>query len=301
MPTPKMLPCDGCGQETTQTHELLGVPCCPDCESTEPYRLITKTEAKELYKLRDKDITSLRCLSRQNPRFKRGPAMRLFLQRDVADVARRPDIIERHEKQLRAEQQRPERELAHRLMIATEYGNWRNALLPAAQALFNLNRYAKWTTCREDHRLKIYRLKRELIKILYQSRLATSVGLHTVSYDAKVCRRCDGTGRNRRHSYEECSGCEGTGNFREASQQEFLVFQFAVDDQPVCWHQPKEDVAFTYTMTEAVADFDGEAKEKPIPMRRNKFADAQRLIQFVIDDYVRDQAARSTVDRDPCG
>src|SRR5437868_465676 len=64
------------------------------------------------------------------------------------------------------------------IRLANRYPDWRQAILPAAEALFNLNRYAKPNSCRRDHKEEIYEVTTDLVRVLYQLRYATEVGHH---------------------------------------------------------------------------------------------------------------------------
>ena len=110
-----------------------------------------------------------------------------------------------------------------------QYGDRRAALLDAARAMFELNRYAKRASGPTKDRT--YELKDRLVRHLWDGGHCVSVHRHVKETEAKVCWGCYGAG---------CERCDGTGMWQDAGILEFLCFRFEVDDQRFCWHQPAE-------------------------------------------------------------
>src|SRR5262249_10502915 len=103
----------------------------------------------------------------------------------------------------------------------------------AAESLFNLNRYAKWPSCKNENREEIYSLKTELIRLLHHLGLATAVKLHEVERPGQTCHRCNGTGQADGYDDEDygdddggCSRCGGSGWWREPDKLVYVVFRF---------------------------------------------------------------------------
>jgi hypothetical protein len=191
-----------------------------------------------------------------------------------------------------------------RLELVEQYPDWHQALVPAADALFDLNHYARSRNCSRGHREVIYSLKGAFIRQLYRHGYATEVTIHRDQRDELPCRRCNGSGQAAddgriyfgRHgrdvwqdSFDEdlaaggCSRCDGTGWYRPPCRQKYVAFRFTIQGRTYGWHQPADQVRWPYKVTAAAVSWQPEEKETPISLPSAKFADAKALIQFVLD------------------
>ena len=183
--------------------------------------------------------------------------------------------------------------------LGERFPNWRDALPGAAEAMFSLNRYAKYNSCTLDNRSEIYRLKNGLIQVLYSIGAAEQVHKHVVPMPMQRCRACEGADTWDSWQSDElgkCERCNGTGIYLEACNLVFVVFRFQVGDQAYSWHQPEDLLAFNPKFT-ANAEISGmSVEERPLKMDIRKFADAKRLVGFVVDSWRAERAASSGPD-----
>lgn len=164
-----------------------------------------------------------------------------------------------------------------RAELPKKFSTWRDALPEACAGMFSLNRYAKHRSCSELHKLEIYRLKNELIELLYRSGYCTLSWIHRLRFEIQYCRRCGGAG-----DYD-CIPCGGSGIFREARTVEFWCFRFAVEGRAYCWHQPIELVKFAPAESVPAQEWrEFSDKEKPVPLRREQFALVKELLDWLL-------------------
>lgn len=156
-----------------------------------------------------------------------------------------------------------------------QYSGWRDALGPAAEAMFNLNRYAKWERCSAAHREEIYTLKNEFVRLLYDLGLAVEARLHKVRQEGLECWGCDGMG---------CEKCGGSGWYRPRGHLRYIAFRFKIGEKLYSWHQPQHlvnwKVEFTPNVDQQTWQPEG---EKPVNLPARQFADAKALIRFVLE------------------
>ena len=165
--------------------------------------------------------------------------------------------------------------------LADKYGSPENALGDAAEAMFSLNRYAKYDKCSGAHCDEIYSLKNGLVKLLYDKGLAVSVKVHAQSREGLECWGCDGSGFDE--DGEECQRCDGTGMFRNPDSLKFVCFRFLIGDKHFCWHQPKRLINWKFKTTdEAEGPMPDTNFEKPISLRPSEFAQAKDLIRYAL-------------------
>ncbi len=83
-------PCCECGVRTRSIDFFHDKPLCAKCRSRFPqkYGCITKTRALREYRLREHELYRLEYLERDNPHYKSGSPMHLFLLSQVRDLAR---------------------------------------------------------------------------------------------------------------------------------------------------------------------------------------------------------------------
>jgi len=154
-----------------------------------------------------------------------------------------------------------------------KYDDLQAAIEDAAEALFNLNRYAKHAKCAERHRKRIYELKTRFIRLLYRRGYCIAAAEHVVVRPPRKCRGCDGWG---------CERCNFTGEFKPRPL-EYVMFQFEINGRRYAWHQPHERVNWPFRCT---TEDDGgwtPEFEKPLNMSTNRFAEGKALIEWVCD------------------
>ena len=212
-----------------------------------------------------------------NPHHKSGPECPLWSARDIGRLKRTNDyqaILDRKKPD-------PERARARRMdRFARKYPRVTSVLPDACTAMFNLNRYAKWSSCSRDHNKEIYDLKNRFVELLYSHRLADRVYLHIQPLPEQLCHRCAGIGQDG-WSDDECERCDGTGIYREATELVFVVFSFLIGEVRFSWHQPAHLVAWEYQTTDPPDTWDT-PPIKSIEMKPSKFAEAKDLIRYAI-------------------
>lgn len=198
----------------------------------------------------------------------------LYKRDRVVEAMRDPRFVARVE----ARQQRAEALIQRKAQIPQQYqGNWRDALPEACAGMFSLNRYAKHRKCSDLHKVEIYRLKNELIDSLYRHGYCSASWIHRLPREAKLCPWCGGAGDL------DCGRCGGSGIAQRAIVFEFWCFQFEVAGRPFCWHQPLELVKFSPLQSVPPQEWqEYEVKEKPVPLRKDQFARAKELLEWVI-------------------
>jgi hypothetical protein len=168
--------------------------------------------------------------------------------------------------------------------LAREYPDWRDALQPAAEALFSLNRYAKWPSCPRGERDEIYGLKTHLVRLLYERGLAREVKVQTDPGKGKVCFGCDGAGWDADydgHSWP-CCRCDGTGWYRPPTPRRYVAIRFEVGGRPYAWHQPEDRVDWPYAVTAQEGAWEPEADPKPINLPPQELSRGKELIRWVL-------------------
>jgi transcription elongation factor Elf1 len=68
-------------------HELANITLCETCSSSDKYKLITATDAKKLYRLNDKELEDIDCITTRNPHYRSAAPMRLFWEKQIADIS----------------------------------------------------------------------------------------------------------------------------------------------------------------------------------------------------------------------
>jgi len=191
----------------------------------------------------------------------------LYSRDRVVEAMRDPRFIARAE----ARQQRAELQAQRKAQIPHQYhGNWTDALPDACAGMFSLNRYAKHRKCSELHKVEIYRLKNALIEALYRHGYCSASWIHRL---VQMCHGCGGAGDL------DCGRCGGRGVWRF----EFWCFQFEVAGKRFCWHQPLDLVKFSPLASVPPQEWkEFEVKEKPVPLRKDQFARAKELLDWVI-------------------
>lgn len=212
-----------------------------------------------------------------NPHHRSGPRCPLWSRQQLGRI-RRTNAYRQT-----LDRKRPDPEAAQRKRFerySRKYSTISEAFPDACQALFNLNRYAKWSQCRQQNREEIYDLKTEFIRLLCGQGYADRIGRHLAEREEKVCFKCDGTGAI--WNGDICHRCVGSGIYQPAKTLVFIVFSFVVGGERYTWHQPEELVTWKYELTAGSADWSPVAEEKPLEMPTSRFAEAKDLLRYVI-------------------
>lgn len=161
--------------------------------------------------------------------------------------------------------------------LPKRYATWKDALPEACAGMFSLNRYAKHRSCSSLHRVEIYRLKNELVELLYREGYSTASFIHRLFLEKQLCRECGGAGDL------DCWKCGGSGEWKPAKTIEFWCFEFLIAGKVYSWHQPIALVKFAPMESVPPQDMEHSAvKEKPILIRRQQFAEMKSLLRWVL-------------------
>jgi hypothetical protein len=239
----------------------------------------------------------------RNPHHRSGSRCPLWPPESILDLVGGAEVAAVHERSRKLQEAKKSKRQQRRLKLQERYPDWHQALAPAADALFDLNRYAKWDTCSRKHREAIYGLKGGLIRLLYQLGYATEVKLHHVPREGLRCRRCNGTGQADdgawddvdRHGRDQwldpldedldaggCRRCGGSGWYRPPDELTYVAIRFAIDGRTYGWHQPEDQIDWPYEVTAADETWHPAQEEKPVNLSSAKFADAKAVITYVL-------------------
>jgi len=190
-----------------------------------------------------------------------------------------PDLLALKARSQAARAARQRKAEQRQTTLAERFPTWQDALPEAAEAMFNLNRYAKWERCASAHRQEIYDLKNNFVRLLYQSGYAVEVRRHAVPRAGLVCWGCDGYG---------CERCDDTGFYRRPDELVYIAFRFRIGERLFSWHQPDRlvDWPVVYTAAGEVWNHDPN-EEKPVELKPREFADAKALVRFVLEQTGR--------------
>lgn len=275
--------CFRCNRRTVMRHKQHGIAYCRECQKS-PLDLISKTDAKQTYKVTDAELAALPQVQRPNPKFKCAAPMRLFARQQVERLAASDAVQERLAKKQRREaaqaahwqarsDQRIKREQQFCDAIAKRYASWRDALLPACEVMFNLNRAIMHGRHDEDY---IYSLKNRLVELLYLQGACIECLAHERMLPGKECYGCDGMG---------CERCNQTGWWIEPRKVRDIAFKFMICGRVFAWHQPDDLIAFSY---EVSATEQGSPKEeKPVEMSWWRMERGKHIIRYVLDNSPR--------------
>jgi hypothetical protein len=263
--------------------------------------LLTTPEAARLLGVPEPDFTRLvRALDLRPARSGTRTRPRLWDRELIQKLAASPEIDELRQSAGRHEQVRL-------LVVALEarYPDWHAALRPAADALFNFNRYNKWGTCSRLRRRELYDLKDKVIRLFYGLGLAREVLVHTAAGLDEDCTACEGIGKDWRG--QDCATCAGRGQVRGDEPREFLHFCFHIDGAWYNWHQPRKAVAWPVDLTPPLADVPERAGWQPgLPEGAEKrvyltsdeaFLEAEAHLRFVLKKHEAEQEAQRREER----
>jgi hypothetical protein len=212
--------------------------------------------------------------------YKSGPKCLRWSFKDIGALKRTKDLQEILN---RAKPDPQKVKESRREKFARKYSTVESLLLASCEALFNLNRYAKWQTCSRDHKYEIYRLKNEMIALLYDHGVADRVYLHKKQLPMKECFGCQGTGERLRTG-EVCSKCDGTGVFQAEREVTLVVFSFVIGSEArrFTWHQPAERVNWHFEVTQSPGIWET-SPAMPLEMPKSRFAEAKELIRYTLE------------------
>jgi len=230
-------------------------------------KLIYETTAITLLEISREKFKKLRLKPAKevpNPNYRSGPPSRLYDRVKIEKLIDNPRVVSLRPK--------PRLPVDYAGQFEKKYSNAEAAVPYAAQAMFNLNRYAKHDSCANWNRKEIYQLKGKFIKLLYSLGCCEKVYRHHLSAGTRECWSCDGFG---------CPSCKYRGNYFQ-KERFFLVFRFDVEGKSFSWHQPKELVDFEVVDKGEESDLN-ETEVKPLEIPRQKLAGAKALVGWVTD------------------
>lgn len=167
-------------------------------------------------------------------------------------------------------------------IFAARYPERRAAYLPACEALWNLNRFAKHPDCGYTHRRLIYALKDKWTEKLWREGFC--IGALEVRTPRKElpCWSCGGEGDAGDFV---CYDCEGTGVYRTVGGKPFWALRYEVQGKQFFWHQPAHLAPWAWVVGEE-APHEVVVTEKPVHMPKRKFAEAKALLLWLLDETV---------------
>ena len=152
-----------------------------------------------------------------NPHYRSGPPSRLYDRRKIEKMIDSSRVVSLRHK--------PRHPVDYARQFGKAYAHPNNAISDAAEAMFNLNRYAKHESCANWNRKEIYQLKNKLIKLLYSRGYCEGVYRHNLTAGTRECWYCDGFG---------CTSCKNRGNYFQ-KERGFLVFRFDIEEKEPEW------------------------------------------------------------------
>jgi len=233
-----------------------------------PEKLIYESTALKLLEISREKFKKLRLKPTKevpNPYYRSGPPSRLYDRVKIEKLIDDPRVVSLRPK--------PRREVDYAGQFEKKYGSGEAAIPHAAQAMFNLNRYAKHDSCANWNRKEIYQLKGKFIKLLYSRGYCKEVYRHHLSAGTRECWYCDGFG---------CESCKDRGHYLQ-KERFFLVFRFDIEGKSFSWHQPKELVDFEVVDKGEEGDLN-ETEVKPLEIPRQKLAGAKALVRWVTEN-----------------
>ncbi len=230
--------------------------------------LIYETTAIKLLEISREKFKKLRLKPAKevpNPNYRSGPPSRLYDRVKIEKLIDNPRVVSLRPK--------PRLPVDYAGQFEKKYSNAEAAVPYAAQAMFNLNRYAKHDSCANWNRKEIYQLKGKFIKLLYSHGYCEEVYRHHLSAGTKECWYCDGFG---------CASCKYRGDYLQ-KERSFLVFRFYIEEDIYSWHYPEDLIDFE--VAEATKTRELNATEvKPLEISRQKLAGAKALVRWVTDN-----------------
>lgn len=196
----------------------------------------------------------------------------LYSPEQIDSLRSDPRVEEAKQRSARAKEAKERRQKERQAKFEGLYPDWHDAVPDACDALFNLNRYAKYLRCSPGHKEEIYRLKNRLIQLLFEEGYCQECKEHLVQRPDLECWGCWGEG---------CERCDYTGLYRSGPLV-YIAFRFKVGDRFYAWHQPKDSVNWEISLTETPSDWEPEAGIKPLSLHQKDFAEAKALIKYIL-------------------
>ncbi|MGL6073463.1 MAG: hypothetical protein ACRC8S_04795 [Fimbriiglobus sp.] len=141
------------------------------------------------------------------------------------------------------------------------YPEWKTAIRPAADAMFQFNRYTKYASCTPNRRQELYGLKDHFMEALCSMDLCVGIREDVVEKDS---------------------------DDDEEGVQEYLMFAFEIEGQRFSWHLPKHRVSWAYTLTPLPETTSTRPAwqpglgPKPISLGTEEFILAEAHIRFIL-------------------
>lgn len=257
--------------------------------------LVPTPEAARLMGVPEEEFTRLvKALDLQPARAGSKSQPRLWHRSLVEQLHRGPEGEELRQAVVRKEQVRA---IRHRL--AERYPDWRQALRPAAEALFNFNRLTKYGSCSRLRRRELYDLKDKVLRLLYGLGLCQQASLHAVEGEEIDCDVCEGAGRDWQDV--ACRRCAGKGVLVPEGALEYVLFCFQIDGQWFEWHAPRKAVRWPFTPTETPErprTWKPKAGEKPVMLTSAvDFLEAEAHLKFVLRRFDEEQEVKKREER----
>lgn len=180
------------------------------------------------------------------------------------------------------ERQKRDPNARHFLKFEKQYGSPDNALVDAAQAMFDLNRYAK--ICERKAEIStIYSLKNQFIRLLYDLGKCVSAQKHIQQTEEKECWGCEGDG---------CERCDDTGIYKKAGTIAYYSLAFEIEGKRFAWHQPEDSVLYRIALTEEDAPMpDLNDMPRPVGEWGANITKAKALVRWVVAGVTKQQIA----------
>lgn len=215
----------------------------------------------------------------RNPHYSSASPSLLYKRDRIEKLVNTPEVL--------ALQSKPRKPKDWAALFVKRYSTPAQAQGDVADAMFNLNRYAKHETCAARNRAEIYHLKERLIERFLQFGLCSSVALHIQKLQKQSCWGCAGTGLwadKDTGELDNCQQCRGSGVYNSARELKFYIFSFQVGSKNYSWHQPYENVKIKLEVTSEVTSKWNESEARPLTMPQRKLAEAKTLVRWFLED-----------------
>lgn len=214
-----------------------------------------------------------------NPHWRAGPQAHLWSRRQVGNLGRRKAVVAAQRRKGGTTRRAP---TAWAARFEARFGGGAAAALgAAAEALFALNRYTRWTSCAEAHRTEIFELKTRFVALLYRLEKTDRVVRFSLTRAGKGCWSCGG---DNGFAGDGCERCDDTGWYVPPRTERLLAFHFTVDNVHYSWMQPERLVAFPVKVDEEQTELGGRP-ETALSLPRARFSEAKALLRWVIEAH----------------
>lgn len=231
-----------------------------------------------------------------NPHYRSSSPMLLFVKDKIIELSETDKIKKLQEEKLNRQCRRKD----YFSIFNKRYDSPESAIKDACDGMFNLNRYAKHSSCTKSNKEEIYTIKNEYVKFLYKAGYVDTVVINKQVIPAKPCFKCDGTGEyyGFYDEYEEaeyigtdiCPRCDGTGIYLEEKELYFTCFSFLIEGERYTWHQPREQIDFEYSLTDNSNSIIDKMAEKPLYLSKSKLKEKKELIKWVINKFETEES-----------